>query len=333
VNAGSAGALDGVTIVGGHEYAETLTDQNPGGGWWDSTGAEDADKCAWVGTGGTGGAQDVSLATGNFAMQATWSNAEASCRITRAITSTGNSIMVTNPGPQTTSVGAPVNLPLQGTDSANLPLTYSATGLPPGLSISPSGVISGTTTQAGSYTVNVTANDGTGASGGTSFAWNVTTPCASGQKVGNGGFDTGSQSPWNITTTSGSAARILNSSTKEPPKSPSYDAWLGGLGTSHTDTVAQSLTIPAGCKSYPLTFSLHIDTAETKPRASDMMTVRVGSTTLATYSNANHNSGYVAKSFNLASYAGQTVTLTFTATEDSARQTSFVIDDVSLLVS
>src|SRR5205823_14544875 len=118
-------------------------------------------------------------------------------------------------------------------DSANLPLTYSATGLPPGLTISPSGLITGTTTQAGSYTVNVTATDSTSASGGTSFAWNVTAPCAGGQKVGNGNFDTGSASPWTI-----SASRILNNSTvsgKEAPNSPLYDAWLGGLGTAHTD--------------------------------------------------------------------------------------------------
>jgi hypothetical protein len=38
VNSGSAGAADGVTMVEGHEYAETVTDQNPAGGWTDSTG-------------------------------------------------------------------------------------------------------------------------------------------------------------------------------------------------------------------------------------------------------------------------------------------------------
>ena len=36
VNSGSAGTLDGVTIVEGHEYAETVTDQNPAGGWTNS---------------------------------------------------------------------------------------------------------------------------------------------------------------------------------------------------------------------------------------------------------------------------------------------------------
>jgi len=81
VNAGSAGALDGVTIVMGHEYSETITDQNPAGGWTDRTGAENADKCAWIGVGGTGGAQNVAFSTGSFAMQGTWSNDSNNCRI------------------------------------------------------------------------------------------------------------------------------------------------------------------------------------------------------------------------------------------------------------
>src|SRR5262249_11620922 len=51
VNAGAAGALDGVTMVEGHEYAETITDQNPAGGWLDLNNQESADKCAWLSSG------------------------------------------------------------------------------------------------------------------------------------------------------------------------------------------------------------------------------------------------------------------------------------------
>jgi hypothetical protein len=85
VNSGTAGTLDGVTIVMGHEYSETITDQNPAGGWTDLTGQENADKCAWKGVGGAGGAQNVSFATGSFAMQATWSNLNSGCQISHAI--------------------------------------------------------------------------------------------------------------------------------------------------------------------------------------------------------------------------------------------------------
>ena len=42
------GTLDGVSIVEGHEYAETITDQNPAGGWTDPSGSETGGKCAWI---------------------------------------------------------------------------------------------------------------------------------------------------------------------------------------------------------------------------------------------------------------------------------------------
>jgi hypothetical protein len=65
--------LDGVTIVEGHEYAETITDQFPAGGWTANNGEENGDLCAWVTSGG-GRVQDITLTTGVFAVQGTWSN-------------------------------------------------------------------------------------------------------------------------------------------------------------------------------------------------------------------------------------------------------------------
>lgn len=74
------GTLDGVSIVEGHEYAETVTDQNPAGGWTDRSGAENGDKCAWRTPGTSGGAGNLSLPTGTFAMQSTWANDASSGR-------------------------------------------------------------------------------------------------------------------------------------------------------------------------------------------------------------------------------------------------------------
>ena len=65
----------------------------------------------------------------------------------------------------------------------------------------------------------------------------------------------------------------------------------------------------------------------------DKLTVTLGSTTLATYSNLNHAAGYQQHTFNVSGLAGQTVTLTFKGVEDSSLQTSFVIDDTALNVS
>jgi kumamolisin len=93
------------------------------------------------------------------------------------------------------------------------------------------------------------------------------------------------------------------------------------------------VAIPAGCGA-TLSFWVRIDSAETTTSvAYDKLTVKVGSTTLATYSNLNKNSTYVQKSFNVSAFAGQTVTISFTGTEDSSLQTSFVIDDTALNLS
>jgi hypothetical protein len=338
VNAGSAGTLDGVTIVEGHEYAETITDQNPFGGWLDSSGYENADKCAWNGVGGTGGAQNVTLATGSFAMQATYSNDVTGCQISHAIVGSGggttNTVTVTNPGAQTSTVGTAASLQINASDSASgQTLTYSATGLPAGLSInSASGLISGTPTTAGTSNVTVTAKDTTNASGSASFTWTVNPSgggtCTARQLLGNPGFETGTASPWTA------SAGVVDSSTSEPAHSGSWKAWMDGYGTTHTDTLSQSVTIPTGCTSYTFSFWLHIDTAETTTTtAYDKLTVTVGTTTVATYSNLNKNTGYAQKSFNLAAFAGQTVTLKFSASEDSSLQTSFVVDDTAVNVS
>jgi serine protease len=65
--------LDGFSIVEGHEYAETLTDPQPSSGWVDPSGQENGDLCAWQNLG------TISLPTGTFAMQPTWSNAAGGC--------------------------------------------------------------------------------------------------------------------------------------------------------------------------------------------------------------------------------------------------------------
>ena len=87
VNAGTAGEIDGVTIVDGHEYSEVITDQFPAGGWTDFQGSENADKCAWISS-GQGASQNIALSTGSFPVQSTWGNdfnsGKGGCEITHA---------------------------------------------------------------------------------------------------------------------------------------------------------------------------------------------------------------------------------------------------------
>ena len=183
VNPGRAGLLDGVSIVDGHEYAETITDQNPAGGWTDAAGNETADLCEWNSGPGARSA-DLSLPTGSFAMQSLWVNgtgtSAGSCEFGHAIVRDGgggtNTVSVTSPGNQRTAMGTLVSLPIRAADSAaRQSLSFAATGLPAGLTISEStGSITGRPARVGIYGVNVTATDTTGATGSAAFTWTVT---------------------------------------------------------------------------------------------------------------------------------------------------------------
>jgi Putative Ig domain len=243
----------------------------------------------------------------------------------------GNTVTVTSPGSQTGTVGTAVSLQIHATDSASgQTLTYSATGLPAGLSINSStGLISGTPTTAGTSSVTVTAKDTTNASGSVSFTWTISTSgggCTQQQLLGNPGFETGSAAPWTST------AGVINpNGAGETAHSGTWYAWLDGYGTTHTDTLTQTVTIPAGCKNSTFSFWLHIDTAETTTTTQfDKLIITANGTTLATFSNLNHAAGYQQHSVSLGSFAGSSVTLRFTGTEDASLQTSFVVDDTAV---
>ncbi|HEY4018121.1 MAG TPA: Ig domain-containing protein [Pseudonocardiaceae bacterium] len=327
-----SGTLDGYSIVNGHEFAETVSDQNPAGGWTNaSNGQENGDECAWISS-GQGASANVSTGAGSFAMQSTWSNDTNRCDIAHAIVGGGGtgSVTVANPGSRSGTVGTAASLQLSAS-GGTAPYTWSATGLPTGLSISSGGLISGTPSAAGTFSVNATAKDSTGTSGSATFSWTIAGSggggCTSpGQKLSNPGFESGS-SGWSATS-----GVIGQNGPSEPAHSGSWNAWLDGYGSTHTDTLSQSVAIPAGC-SASLSFWLHIDTSDTGSTAHDVFTVKVGSTTVATFSNLNANNGYTQHTYNVSSSAGQTVTLLFTGTENNSLQTSFVVDDTALTTS
>jgi hypothetical protein len=251
---------------------------------------------------------------------------------TAAFTSGGSGpgpVTATNPGNQTGTVGTAASLQLSATGGSG-GYTWTATGLPAGLSIGASGLISGTPTTAGTSSVSATATDSAGATGSTTFSWTINPTGGggcSGQKLGNPGFESGT-SPWTA-----SSGVITTSADGEAPHAGTYLAYLNGYGSTHTDTVSQSVVIPAGCHA-TLTYYLHVDSAETTTStAYDKLTVKAASTTLASYSNLNKATGYQLRTVDVSAYAGQTVTLSFTGTEDSSLQTSFCIDDTAVTLS
>jgi Zn-dependent metalloprotease len=150
----------------------------------------------------------------------------------------------------------------------------------------------------------------------------------SGQRLANPGFESGTAS-WTAST----GVIGQNATYGEPAHTGTYDAYLDGYGTTHTDTVSQSFSIPAGCHA-TLSFWTHIDTSETTTTtAYDKLTVQVGTSTVVTLSNLNKVTGYAQRSYDISSLAGTTVTLKFTGTEDSSLQTSFAVDDTAVTLS
>ncbi|HEY6277731.1 MAG TPA: ricin-type beta-trefoil lectin domain protein [Streptosporangiaceae bacterium] len=94
---------------------------------------------------------------------------------------TEGTVTAVSPGSQSTTDGSPVGLQLKASDTISAPpITFTATGLPPGLSVASNGLITGWPSTPGSYNVTVTATDHAGNSGSASFTWTVSTASSSG---------------------------------------------------------------------------------------------------------------------------------------------------------
>ena len=190
-----------------------------------------------------------------------------------------------------------------------------------------------TTLTNASHTLVAKAYDAAGNVGtSTSVAFTVSNTTASSQLVLNGGFESGSTS-W--TASSG----VVDNTTTYAAHAGSYKAWLNGYGTTHTDYAYQTVTIPATLTTATLSLWLRVATNETTTTtAYDTIKVQLRDTsnkvlaTLATYSNLNSGSSYVQRSFSVAAYKGKTVRVYVEGIEDSSLSTSFLVDDVSLLV-
>ncbi len=159
--------------------------------------------------------------------------------------------------------------------------------------------------------------------------------CSPAQLLRNPGFERRAISPW------AAGPHVLTRATSGvPAHSGAQLAWLDGYGIVHTDSVAQTVTIPSGCQHATFSFWLNTQTDDPKAPAADTLTVRLLNSsgtvlaTLASYSNKGAVGGYRQHSFSLASYAGQQITLKFTGKETlTGHVTSFFEDDNALHVS
>jgi hypothetical protein len=138
----------------------------------------------------------------------------------------GATVTVASPGNQTSTAGADADLQISATDSSGASLTFTAGGLPTGASISTAGLITGTLSTSGSYSVTVTATDPSGADGSTSFTWTV----SAGGSSGCGGVPAWSATtayvPGNQVSYAGDLWTSTWYSTGAVPDSPaSWDVW------------------------------------------------------------------------------------------------------------
>jgi hypothetical protein len=344
---GSSTVFNNYTSVTSHELTEALTDADVGIAttfaaplaWYDQTNGEIGDIC--------NGQQGSYVANGTtYTIQLEFSNSANNCVLPPAAGgTTPNFTLSASPTSLTVQQGASGSSKITVTPSGGFTgsVTLSNSALPSGVTatISPNPT---TTSSTITFTASSTATTGTstititGTSGSlthtTTISLTISAAGGTTQLIGNPGFENGTNTaPWTLT------AGVINNSTAEPPHSGSWDAWMDGYGTNHTDSSQQTVTIPSGKTSATLTFWLHIDTAETTTTtAFDTLKVQVFNTggtllaTLGTFSNLNHATGYQQHSFSMNSFIGQTVIIKFTGTEDSSLQTSFVLDDVNLNV-
>ncbi len=151
--------------------------------------------------------------------------------------------------------------------------------------------------------------------------------------LGNSSFEDGSAAPWKV------SAGVITNATGRKGETGAYYAWLGGYGRTHTDTLSQTVTVPSDAQKVTLSFGIAIDTAEptTTDRYDEMrVEIQDGSGTilqgLVVYSNLDPTSGYEKRTFVLTRFKGQTITLAFTAVEDSSLETSWLLDDLTITV-
>ncbi|WP_248583461.1 M4 family metallopeptidase [Nocardioides sp. InS609-2] len=158
----------------------------------------------------------------------------------------------------------------------------------------------------------------------------TTPPPTGGNLLLNPGFESGATS-WTGTT------GAITNNTGRPARTGTWKAWLGGNGSTSTETVSQNVTVPSTATAAALSYWIRTDTAESGSTAYDTMRVQVVvdgvTTTLKTFSNVGTNATYTNFSHSLLAYKGKTVTVKFLMNEDSSLQTSFVVDDTAVNVS
>lgn len=159
-------------------------------------------------------------------------------------------------------------------------------------------------------------------------------PPPTGSLIQNGGFENGTD-PWQESSANG--YELVDTTN---PHSGQYSAYLCGYGNC-ADSITQSFTVPQNASSLTVSYWWFGDTSNTNQSCDDSLTVSLLDSSGKVIGQVQHacntdaTSNWQQVKFDAASalsqYAGQTVTLSFSATTSSSSQTtSFFIDDVDV---
>ena len=160
-----------------------------------------------------------------------------------------NAVVISGPGDQTDVSGSSITPVTTGaTDgSSTATISFSATGLPVGLSIDPTtGTISGTPTTACSCSVTVTATDSSAASSSTTFTWTITNVITT-PAIGDQSSDSGTPiTPLGLgSTDSSSTATIAYADGGSLPPGLAIDPVSGSITGTPTTAGTYPVTITA----------------------------------------------------------------------------------------
>ena len=197
------------------------------------------------------------------------------------VTSTYQQPTIADPGPQSNNEGGSVSLAVAAIDPEGNALTFSATGLPGGLSIdSATGLISGTVSYSaaetstagnplGQYTTVVTAVDDAGGSANLAIDWtiaHVQQPLALTiltSSAANVGILTNSAAPDGVTSVEGSAVSLSIGATGPDPASWTFSATglPAGVSINSSTGVISGTLAPAAAESSQGNYLVNVNVA------------------------------------------------------------------------
>lgn len=229
--------------------------------------------------------------------------------------------IVNNPGAQRSAPGASARLGITASDTDQDALTFTARGLPDGLTIGArDGVITGTPTKEGRFAVTVEVTDGRDGLGWTRFLWEV-------ERVGpnlvaNPGFEDGNAGWAGDTSIIGVGVSPL------AHRGANLARFTEERKT--TQELSTTVRVPANAARPMAWFWVHIRTEEMSGFPRDTLTVDVNGTEVATRSNLTAGEDWQVVSVDMSAFRGQQVTMRWTARQDSGLPTTFAIDDVTI---